>query len=186
MSDLNEILKNNESWSSDITNNNETFFTEGSKSQSPRYLWIGCADSRVPAAQLCGLGPGDVFVHRNIANLVLKDDLNCLSVLEYAVKHLKVKDIIVCGHYGCGGVQAAMSGDSFGRLDPWLKNISVGDVDFNKACELNVQNQINTLKEIDVIKEAWSEGQELTLHGLIYDLSSGRLIDQKISVSGLD
>jgi carbonic anhydrase len=178
MTSLNEILENNKKWSDQLIEENSTFFEDSSKGQSPNFLWIGCADSRVPAAQICGLGPGEVFVHRNIANLVLNDDLNCLSVLEYSVKHLKVKDIIVCGHYGCGGVKAALSGESFGRLDPWLKSIDLNDFSnsqFDEACERNVLNQIENLKEVEVIKEAISSGQELRLHGLIYDLKTGKL-----------
>lgn len=195
MSQLTELLNQNKDWSDGVSQEDPSFFQELSKGQSPRYLWIGCADSRVPAAQVCGLMPGEVFVHRNIANLVVSTDLNMLSVAQYAIDVLKVKDVVICGHYGCGGVAAAMSNTSYGIIDNWLKNIKNlysakagelpegGEERVNRLCELNVEAQVHNLCHTTIVQEAWKRGQDLNVHGLIYDLKSGQIKDLEICVS---
>ena len=183
------LLANNVKWANEIKSKDPHFFEQLAIQQTPEYLWIGCSDSRVPANQIVGLKPGEVFVHRNIANTVVHTDLNCLSVLYYAVSVLKVKHIIVCGHYGCGGVGAAMENKQVGLVDHWLRNIR--DVYYNKAdefddnlskeeridrlCELNVAQQVANVSHTNVVQNAWSEGQSLTIHGCIYDIRDGLL-----------
>ena len=189
MSDLNKLLNNNQSWASAIKAEDPNFFAELAKQQSPEYLWIGCSDSRVPANQIVGLKPGEVFVHRNIANVVVHTDLNCLSVMEYAINVLKVKHVIVCGHYGCGGVAASMQNQQVGIIDNWLRNIR--DVYFHnqdaleeltdekarvdRLCELNVAQQVINVTHTNIVQNAWLRGQELSIHGLIYDIRDGLL-----------
>ncbi len=188
MSNLHNIFKSNEDWSKEIKEKDPEFFSKLSKVQNPQYLWIGCSDSRVPANQIMGLLPGEVFVHRNIANLVIPSDLNCLSVLQYAVEVLKVKDIIVCGHYDCGGIKAAINGEEYGLIDNWIqhiKGVSKTHADkleglefqekFDLLCELNVIEQVHNLKETTIVREALKSRDDLNIHGLIYSLKDGIL-----------
>lgn len=193
---LKEIFDNNDLWASQTIEKDPDFFKRLEKIQRPKYLWIGCADSRVPANQITGLNPGEVFVHRNVANLVVHTDLNCLSVLQYAVDVLKVEDIIVCGHYGCGGVNAALSPDSFGLIDNWLRHIK--DVIFihknelsnikdlkqrqDRLTELNVSSQVLNLCHTTIVQEAWRRQQKLTVHGLVYGLENGKLKNLNVSI----
>lgn len=189
MTQLTDLFENNLAWSEAIKKEDPTFFSKLSQLQSPEYLWIGCSDSRVPANQLLGLLPGDIFVHRNIANVVVHTDLNCLSVLAYAVEVLKVKHIIVTGHYGCGGVQAAMENKSVGLIDHWLRNIrdvyyqnktefsDIADPKqrIDRLCELNVANSVANIAHTSTVQEAWKDGQDLTIHGFIYNIHDGLL-----------
>ena len=189
MTQLNDLFENNLAWSESIKKEDPSFFSKLSQQQSPEYLWIGCSDSRVPANQLLGLLPGDIFVHRNIANVVVHTDLNCLSVLAYAVQVLKVKHIIVTGHYGCGGVAAAMENESVGLIDHWLRNVR--DVYYhqqaefteitdqqervNRLCELNVASSVANIAHTSTVQQAWKDGQDLTIHGFIYNIHDGLL-----------
>ena len=172
------------------------FFTNLAQRQSPEYLWIGCADSRGPANQIVGLAPGDVFVHRNVANVVVHTDLNCLSVLQYAVDVLAVKHVIVCGHYGCGGVKAALEGSRHGLVDNWLRHVmDVGDKhaaeiaslpvgrQLDRLCELNVIEPVANICQTTVVEDVWARGQKLTVHGLIYGLDDGLLRDLGVRAS---
>jgi len=199
MSHLATLFENNREWAESITKENAAFFSESAKGQSPEYLWIGCADSRVPANQLTNLPPGDMFVHRNIANVMVNTDLNSLSVLQYAVEVLKVKHIVVCGHYGCGGVKASMGDDQFGLIDNWLRHIKdvarlneselegLGeDEKFDRLCELNVKEQVINVANNNIVKNAWAAGQELTVNGVIYDLKDGQLKDLDICIKSAD
>jgi len=192
---LDHLLKNNQDWSNGIKQDNSDFFSESAKGQSPEILWIGCADSRVPPNQVIGLPPGEIFVHRNIANMVVHTDLNCLSVMQYAVDVLKVKHIIVCGHYGCGGVNASMTDDSYGIIDNWLRHIKdvsrfnhieldtlEGDAKSNRLCELNVAEQVKNVSETPIVKGAWARGQSVSVHGWIYGLENGNVTDLQITV----
>lgn len=187
MSELDFLVERNHQWAERIKQEDPDFFKKLSAQQTPEYLWIGCSDSRVPANQVVDLMPGELFVHRNVANVVVHTDLNCLSVMLYAVNVLKVKHIIVCGHYGCGGVMAAMENKSVGIVDPWLRNIR--DVYYaNKAkfdgiesqreradllCELNVQAQVDHVAQTTVVQDAWRRGQPLSIHGWIYGIHDG-------------
>lgn len=200
MSGLERLLNENQQWASRITDGDPGFFQRLAKGQSPEYLWIGCADSRVPANQIVGLDPGEVFVHRNVANLVVHTDLNCLSVLQYAVDVLKVKHIIVCGHYGCGGITAALGQQSLGLIDNWLHHIQ--DVAHNhrntleaiadpearcdRLCELNVIEQSKNVCRTTIVREAWRRGQELAVHGWIYRLTDGLLHELGMYVTSSD
>lgn len=198
MSSIKHLFKNNQEWADSIRQQDPEFFEQLSKQQSPEYLWIGCSDSRVPANQLLGLAPGEVFVHRNIANQVVHTDLNCLSVMQYAVEVLKVKHVIVCGHYGCGGVLASMDDEPRGLIDNWLRHIkdvyrfNKAKVDavtdpqekFNLMCDLNVIEQVANVASSSIVKNAWADGQELTVHGFVYNLEDGVLKDLEVSVSG--
>lgn len=200
MKKLKHIFDNNKAWAERMTKEHPELFTEHAKNQKPGYLWIGCSDSRVVANDVLGLRPGDVFVHRNIANVVSYTDLNFLSVLQYAVEHLPLEHIIVCGHYGCGGVKAAMEGKEFGLLDTWLLNIK--DVyHYNKEsiesleteeqkldllCELNVAEQVANVCHSTIVQRAWERGENLTVHGWIYDMETGLLKDLNLCVSGKD
>ncbi|TEW53376.1 carbonate dehydratase [Psychromonas sp. RZ22] len=200
MSLLEDLLENNEQWAADLLKEDPSFFAHLAEQQSPEYLWIGCSDSRVPANQLLGLMPGDVFVHRNIANLVIHTDLNCMSVIKYAVDVLKVKHIIVTGHYDCGGINAAMQKQSFELIDGWLRNIKdiyVNHLDhFNESMtekekldyltELNVIEQVKNVCHTTCVQQAWGKGQELTIHGLIYSVKNGRLKDLKVNFNNID
>lgn len=196
MSDLKPLLEQNRIWADEIKAREPNFFADLGKQQSPEYLWIGCADSRVAANTIAGKQPGEIFVHRNIANLVIHTDMNCLSVLQYAVDVLKVKHIIVTGHYGCGGVLAAMEDKRHGLIDNWLRHIQdtaslyhyilVNFPDhqakFDKLCELNVIEQVINTCETTIVQDAWGRGQELSVHGLVYDIHDGILHDLDITV----
>lgn len=198
MSTIKHLFENNKQWADKITAENPGFFEGLSQQQSPQYLWIGCSDSRVPANELLGMQPGEVFVHRNIANQVIHTDLNCLSVIQFAVDILKVKDIIVCGHYGCGGVSAALKGDSLGLIDNWLRHIqdvyrfnkdkldSITDKheQMNLLCDLNVIEQVANVCNTTILRNAWLAEQNVTVHGLVYNLHDGILKDLNVSVSG--
>ena len=193
---LEELLENNRRWSDSVKEREPDFFTALAKQQSPEYLWIGCSDSRVAANTIVGLQPGEIFVHRNIANLVTHTDMNCLSVIQFAVEVLKVKHIIVTGHYGCGGVQAAMEDARHGLIDNWLRHIQdtasvyedvlstapTETARLDKLCELNVIEQVINVSETTTVQDAWSREQAVTVHGLIYGLSDGLLRDLDISV----
>ncbi|HEX4375990.1 MAG TPA: carbonate dehydratase [Steroidobacteraceae bacterium] len=187
--DLQALLARNRQWASGVTDADPMFFTRLAQQQTPRYLWIGCSDSRVPANQILNLLPGEIFVHRNVANVVVHSDLNCLSVVQFAVDVLKVRDIIVCGHYGCGGVAAALQDQKFGLIDNWLRHVqdvkhrhadqldAAGEIDLqiNRLCELNVIAQTTHLAESTIVQDAWGRGQPLAIHSLIYGLDDGML-----------
>lgn len=190
MNDINHLLENNKIWSETTKEADPEFFDRLSKRQKPEYLWIGCSDSRVPANQIVGLIPGDIFVHRNVANLVVHTDFNCLSVLQYAVDVLKVKHVIVCGHYGCGGIDAALQDQQLGLIDNWLGHIK--DIAYKhraelaelnahdrsaRLCELNVMEQAANVRRSNIVKDAIKRGQDLTIHSWIYSLRNGRLKD---------
>jgi len=193
---LDYLLEKNRRWSDSVKEREPDFFTELAKQQSPEFLWIGCSDSRVAANTIVGLQPGEIFVHRNIANIVTHTDMNCLSVVQFAVEVLKVKDIIVTGHYGCGGVLAAMDGARHGMIDNWLRHIqdtanlyeeylaSISDnrSRLDKLCELNVIEQVINVAETTTLEDAWNHGQEVSIHGLIYDLGDGILRNLDVSV----
>lgn len=193
---LTELLANNRRWAESVTAQNPDFFPTLSRQQSPEYLWIGCADSRVPANEVVGLLPGELFVHRNVANVVVHTDLNCLSVLQFAVDVLKVRHVIVCGHYGCGGVSAALKSAKLGLIDNWLRHVQ--DVaqkhrervtatppaqQIDKLCELNVIEQVVHVSQTTIVQDAWARGQELTVHGWVYGLKDGIARDLDISIS---
>lgn len=199
MSKLERLLESNKEWAEKINQENPDFFASLSKQQTPEYLWIGCSDSRVPANQIVGLMPGEVFVHRNVANQVIHSDLNCLSVVQFAVEVLKVKHIIVCGHYGCGGVHAAFQNQRHGLVDNWLSHVKdvhykhideLKELDENKAqdrlCELNVMEQVRNLARTTVIRDAWQNGQELVLHGFVYGLHNGLINDLGIDIGSFE
>ena len=198
MSDLKHLLENNRRWAENVTSQDPSFFADLAKQQAPEYLWIGCSDSRVSANVIVDLAPGEIFVHRNVANLVVHTDMNCLSVIQFAVEVLKVKHIIVCGHYGCGGVIAALEGQRHGLIDNWLRHIQDtankhsatldalpnASARINKLCELNVIENVVNVGETTIIQEAWESGQGVTIHGWIYDLKDGIMGDLRISVGG--
>lgn len=197
MNDLEELIKNNHAWAESIKSQDPEFFLTLAQQQTPRYLWIGCSDSRVPATQLVGLQPGELFVHRNVANVVVHTDFNCLSVLQFAVDVLNVSHIIVCGHYGCGGVQAAMQNMQLGLIDNWLRHVQ--DVMHSHAealegieeetkrldrlCELNVTEQVLNVSRTTIVQNAWNRGQELAVHGWIYAINDGLLHDLHVTVT---
>jgi len=192
-----KILDNNKEWVEKTLATDPNYFKDLAKGQQPPLLWIGCSDSRVPANEIIGAKPGEVFVHRNIANMVVHSDMNMLSVLDYSVNVLKVKHIIVCGHYGCGGVKAAMGNNSIGIIDNWIRHIkdvyrlhhtyldSIIDEDarFNAFVELNVKEQVFDLAKTSIVQSAWRSGQELTLHGWAYGLNSGFVTDLNVNIS---
>jgi carbonic anhydrase len=192
----NQLLHNNKEWVAKKTANDPDFFKRLAQGQQPPLLWIGCADSRVPANEIIGADPGEVFVHRNIANMVLHTDMSMLSVLDYAVNVLKVKHVIVCGHYGCGGVQAAMTNRHFGLIDNWIRHIKdvyrfhadelnvIRDEKqrFNRFVELNVTEQVMDLAKTSIVQEAWERGQELHLHGWVYDVADGLIKDLDVTI----
>jgi len=200
MNDIQTLLQRNTDWANEVTNNEPDFFTDLAKAQHPDYLWIGCSDSRVPPSRIADLPPGALFVHRNIANLMIHTDLNSLSVLQYAVEVLEVGHIIVCGHYGCGGIAAAAGGDTRGVIDHWLQHIR--DVyrhhkdeiaalpnqtaRLNRLGELNVERQISNIARTGIVREAWKAGKPLAIHGLMYDLETGRLTDLDLRITGPD
>lgn len=191
MKKLPEVFAGNKRWAEEVTAEQPEFFTELAKGQAPEFLWVGCADSRVPANQILGLKPGSVFVHRNVANLVVGTDVNFLSVLQYAVEALKVKHIIICGHTGCGGVEAAYVNEPLGLIDQWIRPINQLSLDYREKLEaiedrgerlkalvkLNVKAQVLNLARMPVVQKAWRGGQELTIHGWLFDLSTGLLAD---------
>jgi carbonic anhydrase len=195
MRTLKHLFDSNRRWSERIRQQDPNFFLNLSQQQSPQYLWIGCSDSRVPANQIIDVLPGELFVHRNIANLVVHTDLNCLSVMQFAVDILKVRHIIVCGHYGCSGVAAVLRRDRIGLSDNWLRNVqdvrekhdqflrgaSAGD----RLCELNVVEQAANVCQTTIVKDAWERGQELAVHGWIYGLQDGLLTDLNMTVTSL-
>jgi carbonic anhydrase len=196
MPTIQSLLKNNRAWAQAVSAEDPSFFQRLSAQQSPGYLWIGCADSRVPSTQLTGLLPGEMFVHRNVANVVVHADLNCLSVIQYAVEVLKVEHIIVCGHYGCGGVEAALRDSQFGLIDNWLRHVqdvhnkhrafieAAGDFAAQSArlSELNVIEQAVNVCQTTIVRQAWERGQQLTVNGLIYGLNDGLLRDLQMRV----
>ena len=197
MTYLAELLERNRAWAAAMVADDPGFFTGLAQRQSPEHLWIGCSDSRVPANQIVGLSPGDVFVHRNVANVVVHTDLNCLSVLQYAIEILGVKHVIVCGHYGCGGVLAALTGARHGLIDNWLRHVAdvaekhadalsalPDERRADRLCELNVAEQVVNVAQTTIAEDAWARGQELTVHGLVYGLEDGLLRDLGVSVSG--
>ena len=196
MKKLKHLFDKNLAWADEMKKNNPEFFSSLAKQQQPEYLWIGCSDSRVPASQILDLSPGEIFVHRNIANVVTHTDLNCLSVIQFAVEVLKVKHIIVCGHYGCGGVRAAMGSENNGLVDHWLRHIKdvarfnekkleslSADDKHDRLCELNVQEQVTNASNTTIVKHAWKNGADLTIHGWIYNLENGILKDLNMSIS---
>jgi carbonic anhydrase len=200
MRTLDHLFENNKAWAGRIRKQDPDFFVSLSQQQSPAYLWIGCSDSRVPANEIVDLLPGELFVHRNIANLVVHTDLNCLSVMQFAVDILKVRHVIVCGHYGCSGVRAALRGDRLGLSDNWLRHVQdvrqkhekhlAGAGDDAKACdrlcELNVIEQVANVCQTTIVRDAWERGQELTVHGWIYGLQDGLLQNLHMTVTGSD
>ncbi len=200
MPTLHHLFEKNKAWAERIRRQDPDFFLKLSRQQTPEYLWIGCADSRVPANEIVDLLPGELFVHRNVANIVVHTDLNCLSVMQFAVDWLKVKHIIVCGHYGCGGVRAALRRDRLGLSDNWIRHVQ--DVRqkheraiaqagseteaANRLCELNVIEQVANVCQTTIALDAWERGQELTIHGWIYGLQDGLLRDLNVTVAGAD
>ena len=198
MKDLTRLLDQNRAWAENIKANDPNFFPNLAKQQLPKFLWIGCADSRVPSTQLVGVAPGEMFVHRNVANVVDHTDFNCLSVMQYAVDVLKVEHIIVCGHHGCGGVKAAMDNLQLGLIDNWLRHVQdvvheheaelakIEDEEerFDRLCELNVIEQVRNVGRTTIVQSAWARGQEVVVHGWIYGLQDGLLRDLGCSLSG--
>lgn len=194
---LQELIENNRKWASEISEKDPEFFPTLAKQQAPDYLWIGCSDSRVPANEIVGLLPGELFVHRNVANMVVHTDMNLLSVLQYAVEVLKVRHIIVCGHYGCGGVAAAMKNQKLGLIDNWLleirdlyhdkqnmfKGLRSESEKVDTLCELNVVRQVNNLSHTSIVQDAWAKGQKLAVHGWIYGLKDGKVNNLNVTVN---
>jgi len=196
MRHLQHLFANNRAWASRVTADDPQFFVRLAGQQAPEYLWIGCSDSRVPASEIVDLLPGELFVHRNVANIVVHTDLNCLSVLQFAVDVLKVRHVIVCGHYGCGGVRAALTNARLGLIDNWLRHVqdvrerhealvaqlSEGEPRVDRLCELNVIEQVRHVCETTIVQDAWVRGQPLVVHGLVYGLGDGRLRDLEVSM----
>ena len=197
MTPFETLLANNRAWAADRVKRDPTFFTRLEKIQAPEFLWIGCSDSRVPANEIVGLDPGELFVHRNVANVVVHTDLNCLSVLQFAVDVLKVKHVIVCGHYGCGGIRAAVDKRSHGLIDNWLRHVQDIERDYhdelaqiadaqareNRLCELNVTEQVRNVARTTVMQDAWRNGRDVQLHGWIYGLKDGLITDLDVQIS---
>jgi carbonic anhydrase len=200
MRTVSQLFENNRLWARRTTERDPAFFESLVAQQSPKYLWIGCSDSRVPANEIVGLLPGELFVHRNVANVVVHTDLNCLSVLQYAIDVLKVEHVIVCGHYGCGGVRAAYARASLGLIDNWLRHVqdvhdrhadlisqtSGDDARVERLCELNVIEQARHVCQTTIVRDAWRRRQPVTVHGWIYDLRDGLLRDLRCSASAID
>ncbi|MFQ5330320.1 MAG: carbonate dehydratase [Thermodesulfobacteriota bacterium] len=199
MNTLKHLFDNNLAWANSNKEREQEFFSRLSKQQAPEHLWIGCSDSRVPANQITGLQPGEIFVHRNIANVVVHTDLNCLSVIQFAVEILKVKRIIVCGHYGCGGVEAALENHEHGLIDNWLRHVKdvirfhskqfdglQHDKKLDLLCELNVKEQVTNICNSTIVQNAWKQGKELFVHGWIYSIENGILKDLDASVTSKD
>ncbi|MBU4201470.1 MAG: carbonate dehydratase [Verrucomicrobia bacterium] len=197
---LPHLFENNKKWAARIRASSPEFFSKLAAQQTPEYLWIGCSDSRVPANEIVGLLPGELFVHRNIANLVIHTDMNCLLVLQYAVDILKIKHVIVCGHYGCGGIKAAMENQPHGLVDNWLRHIrdtwrrNQAELETipnesernNRLCELNVLDQVINVGNTTIVQDAWRRGQSTVIHGWIYDLADGLLKDLGMCISSRD
>jgi len=197
MTDLSDLLENNRRWAEGVRAQDPQFFKRLSQQQAPKYLWIGCSDSRVPANQIVGMAPGEIFVHRNVANVVVHADLNCLSVMQFAVDILKIEHVMVVGHYGCGGVQAALHGERHGLVDNWLRHVgdvaqkherALATVELDslrhaRLCELNVIEQTLNVCQTTVVQDAWERGQALTVHGWVYGLHDGRIRDLGMTVS---
>ena len=197
---LKDLLRNNVEWAERVSREDPGFFERLSMQQAPEYLWIGCSDSRVPANQVVDLTPGEVFVHRNIANVVVHTDLNCLSVIQFAVDVLKVKHILVVGHYGCGGVQAALSKQRLGLADNWVRHVSdvadkhhslldsleTSELKHDRLCELNALQQVSNVCQTTILRDAWARGQTVSVHGWVYTLRDGRVHDLGIDVTSLD
>lgn len=193
---IGDLIENNRRWSRQITEQNPSFFTDLADQQNPAYLWIGCSDSRVSANMIVGLMPGEIFVHRNVANLVNHTDMNCLSVIQFAVEVLEIEHIIVCGHYGCGGIRSALDTKRHGLIDNWLRHIqdtanlhcgrldAIEDEDerFDKLCELNVAEQVLNVAETTIVQDAWDRGREIGIHGWIYGLKDGLIRDLDITI----
>ncbi|MFF7707166.1 carbonate dehydratase [Pseudomonas sp. NPDC007930] len=200
MHDLQELLDNNARWADAIKQRDPDFFAKLARQQTPEYLWIGCSDARVPANEIVGMLPGDLFVHRNVANVVLPTDLNCLSVIQYAVDVLKVRHILVTGHYGCGGVRAAMGDRQYGLIDGWLRSIRDlyyvnrhalaqlpnEEAQVDRMCELNVIQQVENVAHTTIVQNAWLRGQELSVHGCIYGIKDGRWKSLDTTISGAE
>lgn len=199
MPSVSNLFENNRAWAEGIKAREPDFFTTLARQQSPQYVWIGCSDSRVPANQIIGLMPGEVFVHRNVANVVVHTDLNCLSVLQFAIDVLKVRHILVVGHYGCGGVYAALHSLRFGLVDNWLRHIQdirqkhaerlekvPEEQRADRLCELNVIEQVVNVCQTSIVQDAWERGQALAVHGWVYSLEDGLIRDQQISVNSAD
>ncbi|MCK4874145.1 MAG: carbonate dehydratase [Phycisphaerales bacterium] len=200
MHDLDHLFKSNKRWAGELTRTDSAFFERTAQAQHPSYLWIGCSDSRVPADDIVGAQPGELFVHRNIANIVVHTDLSCLSVLQYAVDVLKVPHIIICGHYRCGGITAAMSAQPHGLIDNWLLEIkdlyrdhrdeldAIEDqaARIDRMCELNVVRQVENVAHTVIAQDAWRRGQALAVHGWIYNLQDGLLRDLELTITGSD
>lgn len=198
MRTLSHLFQKNRNWAADMTRQDPEFFSRLANQQEPQYLWIGCSDSRVPANQIVGLLPGEMFVHRNVANVVVHTDLNCLSTVQFAVDVLRVRHIIVCGHYGCGGILAAMRDAKLGLIDNWLRHVQdvrwkhkaqldalPNDQDrHHRLCELNVIEQVINVSQTTVVRDAWARGQTLAVHGWVYDIQDGLLRDFGICVTG--
>jgi carbonic anhydrase len=199
MSSIAHLLERNRAWAAAIETERPGFFRRLAAQQAPRYLWIGCADSRVPANEVIALDPGEVFVHRNVANVVVHTDFNCLAVLQFAVDVLKVEHVMVVGHYGCGGVRAALEDSAHGLIDNWLRHVQdvamrhaaildpIADAGekIDRLCELNVVEQVANLARSTILQDAWRRGQSVTVHGLIYGLNDGRLQDLGIEVASM-
>jgi len=200
MDDLKQLLEQNKIWAAGIKASDPEFFQTLAKQQSPRFLWIGCSDSRVPATQLVGLAPGELFVHRNVANVVVHTDFNCLSVMQYAVDVLKVEHIIVCGHHSCGGVKGAMENLQLGLIDNWLRHVQdvfheheqiLAPIDdkaqrLDRLCELNVIEQVLNVGRTTILQSAWQRGQQVVVHGWIYNLEDGLLRDMGVTIDNAE
>ena len=196
MPPVSSLLDNNKAWAAARVKHDPTFFTRLAQQQAPEYLWVGCSDSRVPANEIVGLDPGELFVHRNVANVVVHTDLNCLSVLQFAVDVLKVKHVIVCGHYGCGGIRAALEKQSHGLIDNWLRHVQDVALDYedelamigdakskeDRLCELNVTEQVRNISRTTIVQDAWRNGHDVQLHGWIYGLKDGIITDLGVSM----
>ncbi|MBS1790560.1 MAG: carbonate dehydratase [Acidobacteria bacterium] len=200
MRTLKNLFENNRAWAQEMKSRQADFFERLSQQQSPEYLWIGCSDSRLPPNEILGLMPGDLFVHRNVANVVVHTDFNCLSVMEYAIEALKIKHVIVCGHYGCGGVQAALRNLELGLIDNWLRHVRdvhdkhetaltrIADESkrWDKLCELNIVEQVHNVCNTTIVQRAWKTGQQLSIHGWIYSLHDGLLRDLNICTTNAE
>jgi carbonic anhydrase len=200
MHPLDPLFKKNRAWAENVNKKDPHFFQTLSQQQAPEYLWIGCSDSRVPANEICGLLPGEIFVHRNVANIVVHSDLNCLSVMQYAVDVLRVKHIIIVGHYGCGGIRASLGTQSLGLIDNWLRHAQDVAMKYtehlaciadesdrvNRLCELNVVAQVINAAQTTIVRAAWERGQELAIHGWVYGLQDGLVRHLGISLSSAD
>jgi carbonic anhydrase len=197
MADLRDVLENNRLWSERMRAQDPGFFERLAAIQRPRILWIGCSDSRVPANQITGHQPGEVFVHRNVANVVVHTDLNCLSVMQFAVDVLQIRHVVVCGHYGCGGVKAALEGERHGLIDNWLRHVEDvrdqhaaslaklpdDEARWSRMCELNVVEQVLHVSQTTVLRDAWARDQDVTVHGWIYSLQDGRIRDLRVDAT---